>query len=358
MELVASNKIGNRAKKGCIIFSVFYIAAVIAANVKLYSGGNHSFSALFFIDLLAVFFLLVLVYSFSEVFFFKQENHTLEIKRFLFFIAACVLSAVFLEALTLFGSPAHSVTHLSDWNIKRILIFFAISYFLLFVIYAKRESINQLFKDLVIRITKKKLAVFVAFLVLVLAISFGLSALLSSVLVISQKALLVFITLLLCCAVVVIALVVKRKAKPEYIFLALALAIGGSIALIPPAQTGLSWDDQIHYSRALGVSYLEDPAFSEGQNALINVAYFPGEFLPDRSVETVNRYHGYIKELDSRGSFEMSGSIAPGPDQSSIVGYSSLGYIPMAVGLWLGRVLHISIVDNFILGRLFNLFFT
>ena len=222
----------------------------------------------------------------------------------------------------------------------------------------KKRKYQSAFKDLVIRITKKKLAVFVAFLVLVLAISFGLSALLSSVLVISQKALLVFITLLLCCAVVVIALVVKRKAKPEYIFLALALAIGGSIALIPPAQTGLSWDDQIHYSRALGVSYLEDPAFSEGQNALINVAYFPGEFLPDRSVETVNRYHGYIKELDSRGSFEMSGSIAPGPDQSSIVGYSSLGYIPMAVGLWLGRVLHISIVDNFILGRLFNLFFT
>lgn len=356
MESIFFDNTKSIAKKRQVLFSVLYLCCLMPMNIKLYLDGDHSFSALFFVDLLACLFLLVLIISFSAIARQASEDNVPISKKLLVLLVGSLIISLILEALTLFGSPVHSALSLSDWHLKRIVVFFALAYSVLTFLTIYKKRICGFIKEKTNGITKKKAAYLLVALFVLCLVSFFSSVVFSSLLNISQKALWIFIFLLLCCVVGITALIVKKKARTELVFLFLSLAIGGSIALIPPAQTGISWDDQIHYPKALGVSYLEDPAFSEGNNALINVAYFPEDFLPDKSAETVNQYHGYIKELDSHGSFEVQGSVAPGHG-SSIVTYGSLGYIPSAMGLWIGRVFHLSIVHDFTLGRLFNLLF-
>ena len=166
--------------------------------------------------------------------------------------------------------------------------------------------------------------------------------------------------------------------KPQCIFGAVALSVGLSIISAFPASNLMSWDDEVHFSNALNLSYVMNPEASSSDRMLqtLNViepgfsddatlrrneiTYTRGrtwtqqEFAYDQT-KTWNQQDlsAFSSELDANDiDLPAEGSDGLAPIVSS---YSALSYIPAALGLWLGRLLGLSFTFTFALGKLFNL---
>ena len=61
--------------------------------------------------------------------------------------------------------------------------------------------------------------------------------------------------------------------RPERGLLAVMVAAGILLTTFTPLYTHVSWDDHIHYDRAVATSYLVDPEYSLGDAALVARAY-------------------------------------------------------------------------------------
>lgn len=128
---------------------------------------------------------------------------------------------------------------------------------------------------------------------------------------------------------------------PERVFIILGLCVGMLFVILEPPSMLLSWDDEIHYKHALFISYGNEPYYTSAETAMIE----------RRVSNTVNLENmRTLTSLLNEG--HLDGAEAYRRDSVSI---TSLSYMPMAAGLWLGRVLCLPFTGILILGKIGNL---
>lgn len=140
-----------------------------------------------------------------------------------------------------------------------------------------------------------------------------------------------------------IALRKQIGQKPELLFLAISLTIGSLFAFSMPTNTGVSWDDQIHFRRALGRSFIGDMKITMADFTMITIG-LPTTFSYseiDTQKALLNEQYNARIELDSV--------------KSPLTLYRDIGYLPSSIALALGRILHIPYSLLLVLGRWANI---
>ncbi len=143
-------------------------------------------------------------------------------------------------------------------------------------------------------------------------------------------------------------------------FLILGLSFGIAFVALAPVQPNSVWDGQGHFNAANAMSYVEDAEYDEGDLiALADIPYVMAGHLErrvwsDMSLEVLNQTTAEIDRLQGEGATEvMEGSARHGG--SSWVSFNAVGRLPLAVGLWLGRLLGFGNVGEYTVARLANL---
>lgn len=174
---------------------------------------------------------------------------------------------------------------------------------------------------------------------------------------VTYRSLLLALELLLSIAFVFLAIKFLGR-KVEFLFLALAITLGSYLSFALPPVTNLAPDDQIHYERALGLSFLGHGEVGALEGELVDVPWGRGGGL---NHERIDEFCKRMEEVGSDSNATDNGRESIG-FEVPVSGESYLfvpivGAIPSALGLWMGRLLHLSFVGTFILGRWFNLLF-
>lgn len=134
--------------------------------------------------------------------------------------------------------------------------------------------------------------------------------------------------------------------KPEKVFAILFFLIGILYVIVIPAEAEVSWDESIHYWRAVNVSH----ALSGEVNAAESWLYWQsgtGFHLPN-SIENLRNMHQQVQIMYDNANV-VSG------DTDILNGLYSIAYIPSSIGLAIGRVLHMPYVITFHMGAAMNL---
>lgn len=278
------------------------------------------------------------------------------------------LAALFLEAFTLFGARSTSVLNVHDWNFARVGAFFLIAYICgLAMLVLLQRGPREIVSGLVARCTAKMLLVFVGVILAIAGCSIALAFFVSHVWGFAFIPIFLFCCALLGCASFFIVFARRSKDRPEWFFLVVALSLGTFLVLTFPAETNISWDDQIHYKRSLALSYVVDSEYADADITLLNPLYYEeglgrpyvGDDWVSQGIvwseSEIDAYHDRLNFVyDSGGHHQLEG-FGTAPEKESIVSYSTLGYVPSATGLWLGRLLHLPFDSIVALGRWMSL---
>lgn len=136
--------------------------------------------------------------------------------------------------------------------------------------------------------------------------------------------------------------------NPEKVFVVISLVLGLFCISVTPCRVGVSWDDEIHYARTLEIS-----------NALNGIMYQADEKNIIEYADNIYARTGYDKQTDSLYMEELEAIYAEKAwSAHKFTNYNvwSVGYIPSAIGILLGRGLGLSYAGVFNMGRAFNLF--
>lgn len=128
--------------------------------------------------------------------------------------------------------------------------------------------------------------------------------------------------------------------KPEVFFLIICILMGSTIAIMEPAKM-LSWDEPIHYRRAIDYSYLGETRLTEEDLHFVDGT---GEDTTDALSEQ-DEWHAAQDELYRQG-------LASRPVTK--IDLKSFWPVFSGIGLYIGRVLGCSYYQIMALGRLFN----
>ena len=269
--------------------------------------------------------------------------------------------AVLLEMGTLIGSKMASPLVLSNWRPKRFLIFFCVLFSTgLFAVEYRSDDCkaadwvssikSYLGSHLVTSIT------LLALLIVFFACIWNCSAATSYI----------AILFLLAICIVVVRGISKHLCTLQCGFACIAFAIGLISITVFPAGNLLSWDDEVHYNRALAVSYISDVELTKSDRMVTSLFAQEDGFSRDA---TFDRWNGaspnwnavwnyesnasFFKELDENNS--VDGILALPGLSSTALEISSIAYVPSAIGLWVGRLLNLPFTICFALGRIGNL---
>lgn len=324
-------------------------------------------NAAFFYSFLVAGFFFYVFFSFSYILnrFRARNNSFNPLLLGLGIALVCLFCGLLLEGLTVVGDPRLSVLQFSCWNITRAMVFSCISYIPLSVVAVfikapvRRKTISEaLCKDVHSvddqrnYIGTLRCSVYGFALVgLSLVVAFGVS-------LACGKAIGKVFLFGFCCLLVLAFIVLYRRSviRFEACVFSLILVIGSFISFALPPITGYSWDDQIHYDRAFGLSYLGNASYDAADKLQFDVPWhMPSipELGSSRLVEAEDLVLNSVAEKPSDYSI-APGFVSPG-DGSSLALISTIGYIPSALGLWVARVLHLAEPLQFIVGRWFNL---
>lgn len=298
----------------------------------------------------------------------KTNGPTLE--RILTVLGVSLLAAIVLEVCTLFGAYAKSPLVLSDWEPVRMAFFFALAACCTIIAICRSKTEKPSVRERSLRLADtartfalsnaRQLAIIVAFAV----VAFLLSPLLTGAWDMRYG---------LLCLVVGLAgylLIFKRSfftARPERYFALLAMSFGILVCFFTPVYADISWDGVTHFSRAQALSYLVNPEY-DGADVLMAEMPSHGWQLMLRSdadevnpitiesldfpiISTVNQTlddaakNGEVKNV--RGFRTIGGE--------PLAQTSMIGYFPLSVGLWTGRLLHLPPVARYTLARLVHL---
>ena len=174
-------------------------------------------------------------------------------------------------------------------------------------------------------------------------------------------------------------LVVNRRlhrAYPEWGYLSIALALGIATCALMPVPAMISFDGATHFNTAQAMSYVVDAEYTDADRIMTWGGYQTGAFAGlEMEVEPdvlevdlgamtgvyphVDQGHGaLVRANEILDAAEGSGNITilEGVERlgGSYVSARSLGLIPNAAGLWLGRLLHLPSHARFLVGRLAN----
>lgn len=195
---------------------------------------------------------------------------------------------------------------------------------------------------------KKTLLFFGASLIFVTLIAYILAFLYGSF-TISEFNKKIFYTLIagLYLSVCVIFFLKETFKRIEILFCMFALILGVFSISITPARVGISWDDEIHYERALELSNVLNGVMYKADQ--INIEEYATNIYAhscfDRTTEET--YLGKLNE-----SYEKKEIISR---EFTYYKITSITSIPSAMGIIFARGLGLSYVSVFNMGRLFNL---
>lgn len=333
---------------------VIFVLTVLALLSMGFSA-SHTASQLFVLLILALGCLLLLGFSlaFYRWRFFEGRGecstwaHSVLLRAFVALVAGA-----FLEASTVFGSPLGHVFTLSDWSLGRLLFFCVLSYAVVvlidYVAIAKRGGLATLKnKNYRVVLAKK------------LGLCAGVPVVLSLIAVSANSS---FLSL----AVVPVSLVVlvfavwhlQLHSKVEWIFLGVALTFGAFLSLLLPITSGISWDDQIHYSNALDASYV-----LTSQHTETDIRF--AEEAPRRTLgQDIVSLGGWLDESHSDHRLELNesydwdmsvGNAVSDETAQALFSLNTFGYIPSAIGLWIARLFQFDFADMVLVGRFFNM---
>ena len=290
------------------------------------------------------------------------KRRSSRLKRCFLKVAAMFALALVFEALTLIGAPVSSVFDLSAWGKKRILVFWAV----FVVLYALLWYFGGIraFRTWAIRISQSWKEVFGKILRLSCGFAitgfFGVGvAYFASLtgLFAFGVAKGIFAFVVAGCLFLVFANRRSLGAYPERVFVPAGICMGILFAVLAPVQPVVSFDDQIHYDHAIGLSYLSSAEYTKADAEMLVYPEITGDpFKHLRFSE--DEYGSLLNELNSLGeeyAFSSDGFYSSWGYKS--LDYVSLGYIPNAIGLWLGRLLHLPFVGVYMLGRISGLLF-
>ncbi len=135
--------------------------------------------------------------------------------------------------------------------------------------------------------------------------------------------------------------------KVEVAVLVIILSVGTIYATALPSSCGISWDDEVHYQYTMLMSHLFNRNISEAEAYCMS--HFPETALEHDGYDRESRkeLNEEIDRLQHQHREEMEGRIWPR--------YRNLCYVPMAFGLWLGRLFSLPYHMTFMLGRWCNL---
>lgn len=270
----------------------------------------------------------------------------------LLFVAFTV--AVILEGFTVLGSPASHFSNIVDWNKKRLIFYFLMSYCAIFYLFQSGFSLKALFRSVMARI---KAADYVSLLTVAFFIVFGCS---TTAFVIGFINAVVYFLLVITTSVFTACSGIRKRmsALPVAFFIA-AFSIGVFLVVSTPITTGISWDDQIHYSNALSTSYLFETQKTDTDINFAAEAVRRTQGYEELSLSHFDRAEiiEHARELnDSYKSDIDSGRVQVNKHEEFVYTLSSIGYIPSAIGLWLARLLRFDFSSMIQFARICNLF--
>lgn len=271
-----------------------------------------------------------------------------------FSIVLALLGGIVLEFLTLIGAPASSPAVIGDWGKKRLIIFAMLTFPVAPYIFRLTQRLNRTNCPVQQIRAHRTLTPSIPFLAFVIPVILGVTALVCGVTIWHTSAVLQRALFLLLCIFLGLFLLlwIKRSlyGQPELAFLIIALASTSFLSFSLPTVTGTSWDAQIHFDRSLGLSYLTSGQYGEAEAMLVNL---PSEQFsdPDKAVQDLSE--SYDAEKTDKAILTRTGLFAPVSGESLLT-ITTIGYIPSALGLWIGRLLGLPINGIVILGRLAN----
>lgn len=336
-------------ERGVLLVFVF---ALLGAGVLLSTRWTISAMILYaFIALLGLAFAIYAIWFFGhsgQKTFLGIASYRLCVKLLL----VSILLGLCFECLTLVGALKASPLVLVDWSFARAAFFGLLSFVALTAAVSGIECIPDS-KEAWLRLARSVPAFFCAVALL------GLVAAIACELLFDWRTSTFRMVYLAVTVVLVVGLawLIRKKIsyEPERLFLVIALMFGSYLSFALPRVTGVSWDDQIHYARSLSVSYVSNAEYTDSDVALSTLPW-AGRLGPHDANDMVDGLdEDYRNSIDEGTVKRASGFDAV--DGSSIATISSLGYIPSAAGLWLGRLFHFVLSSTLVLGRWFNLIF-
>lgn len=136
--------------------------------------------------------------------------------------------------------------------------------------------------------------------------------------------------------------------KAHYVFFLLAILLGITSVVVLPKSVGESWDDQIHYERAVNLSYGMKGMVTGSDYKCIhnnmNMAFYAKDYLCSEEGRD---------EWDSALNNESYVTVS---SNESYLAMSTVAYIPSAIGLALFRGMGCNYTTSFMAGKFFNLF--
>jgi uncharacterized membrane protein len=138
--------------------------------------------------------------------------------------------------------------------------------------------------------------------------------------------------------------------KPERLFFCLLMIAGTSLVAATPNNTGITWDDQIHYSRVWAMTDFVDQATYISEQNVFSVA--------GNGALTMRNYteQGRIEEnTELNTSFANDEKMEYSNSLSLDALPAAVSYVPYAVGTMFGRALHLPFTWCMKLAKIFNL---
>lgn len=135
-------------------------------------------------------------------------------------------------------------------------------------------------------------------------------------------------------------------ARPEIIVFLLLLGVGSLYVFSLPSEVFISWDEAIHYNRAVSLSY----CIGGEQNAAEYWLYSGNGLRPENYhvIEQLN-----AAQIDFQNMFHV-GATAP-VDSAALGSLWIICYLPSALGLLIGRIFHFPYHIIFMMGAFANL---
>ena len=286
-------------------------------------------------------------------------------------VASAILT-VFFEVGTLVGAPVASPLVLSDWRPKRMMVFFVLSVLLVTWLtsigagHALRRWVDGLRGDG--HAGTKRLARGILVLCAATVLGWLACALLARLFGVSWDDRYGMVAS--CLAFCVAALVLLRDTlaeKPEWGFLAVSLAFGTLLCVLMPTYSAISFDGFIHFDDSLAMSYVCDAEYtgadvvmsSENADQWVDFTHSQSKThltLDDFSSDVVSSIDQFLVDSNQEQEVVVLGGTTC-LHTWTYLGVSMVGHIPNAAGLWLGRLLHLSSLAQYFLGRLVSILF-
>lgn len=334
---------------------------------------THFSNAVFIYLFGSAIFLYAIHKTFSLFFVDRMERQSVSagMRKVITLFAASLLISFIFELGTLVGAHRASPFSISSWSLRRFATMFVVVYCALLFIVARHpnclDSNSCLHLKLNNKLNKKagrdSMLRFMFFCTALFVADLALAKVTSSFLSISYISVAFFVIGLSMTASGIVFLRMQDALLPERLFLLVALPVGMVFILAFPAGNVGSWDDETHYRHANSLSFIANVEETASDRALSTTFYggdgFSGEASFNRfpidasltwSQADIDSTYDKLNASDTQASTKTELGFS-----DDVLSISSIGYIPSAVGLWLGRLLHVPFVVKYALGRVFNL---